>query len=86
MAVAMILCETLGDQTALCIYILPRWAAAQDYHFFEMYFQTGEKRAQLWLKMVIGGKLFIMNCAVNKLVDSELNIFLILSRISNSVD
>lgn len=47
---------------------------------------TREKRALLLLRTVAGGKLLAMNCTVNKRLDSEVCIFLMLPRVSGSVD
>lgn len=51
-----------------------------------MYFQLGEKRTPLVQRTVAGGKLLAVNCTVNKLLDSEVGIFLTLPRVGGSVD
>lgn len=68
------------------LYILSEKTTAQAYDLYHMYFQIREKRTLLLQKMVIGGKLLVMNCTVNKLLNSRVSIFLMLPRISGSLD
>lgn len=45
-----------------------------------------KKRTLLLPRTVAGGKLLAMNCTVNRRLDSEVRIFLMLPRVSGSVD
>lgn len=71
-------CAKHWDTWLHVVFFFPKRATAQ---VFYVDFQLREKRTVLLQRMVVGGKFLVMNCNVNKLLDSEVSIFLTLPRI-----